>query len=83
MTNGTCLSYTNNIAILETDWNGLSLNGRWFFVTDTIDALKDSFRDLRLLPGPERMGYIATYSNDKSKSGDRQKIREAHLWQRC
>ena len=33
----TSLCDANNIAILHTDWNGLSLNGRRFLVADLID----------------------------------------------
>lgn len=42
----------DNIAILQTDWYGLPLNRRWFFVAHLIDDFEELRRDRRLAPGP-------------------------------
>ena len=46
----TSLCDADNIAILQTDWYGLSLDGRWLFVADLIDDFEDLWRDRRLVP---------------------------------
>jgi hypothetical protein len=48
----TSLCDADNIAILQTDWYGLSLNRRWFLVADLIDNFEELWRDRRLAPGP-------------------------------
>jgi len=48
----TSLSDANNVAVLQTNWNSLPLNGRWVFVSNLIDYSEDLRRDRRLVPGP-------------------------------
>jgi len=48
----TSLCDADNIAILQTDWYGLPLNRRWFFVAHLIDNFEKLWRDRRLAPGP-------------------------------
>jgi hypothetical protein len=47
----TSLSNSNNIAILQTNRDSLSLDGGWFFVTNLIDDFKNLGWDGRFLPG--------------------------------
>jgi len=52
----TSLSDTNNITVLQTNWYGLSLNGRRFLVANLIDDPENLWRDRRLVPGAQGMG---------------------------
>jgi hypothetical protein len=47
----TSLSNANDIAILHTNRNSLSLDRRWFLVAHLIDDFEDLRRYRRLLPG--------------------------------
>lgn len=46
----TSLCYANDIPVLETDWNSLTLNCRRFLVADLFDDVQDLFRDTGFLP---------------------------------
>ena len=48
----TGLCDADNIAILQTDWYGLPLNRRRFFVAHLIDNFEKLWRDRGLAPGP-------------------------------
>jgi len=63
----TSLSDTNNVAVLQTNWNSLPLNGRWFLVTNLIDDSEDLGRDRRLVPRSQRMGDRATCSGFRER----------------
>jgi len=65
----TSLSDANNIAVLQTNWNSLPLNGRWFLVADLIDDSEDLWRDRGLVPGPQRLGDRATCPRIRERKG--------------
>ena len=52
----TSLSNANDITILQTNGNGLPLNGGRFFVANLIDNFKDLGWNGGFLPGPQGMG---------------------------
>lgn len=78
----TGLSDANNIAVLQTNWYGLSLNGRWFLVTDLINDPEDLWRNRRLVPRSEGMGDRAACPSIRI-CRMRDKFKRAHLEQQC
>lgn len=50
--NGTCLGNANDVTVLKTDGNSLSLDRRGFFVANTFNTFEDGLRDIRLCPRP-------------------------------